>query len=99
MHTADEQGLLWNGIPKGIKSFSEYEAKIEAGEDTSLKEGIIHRLCKEQSPKESAHAHSYSRTMMKQQVDRVEMAKRRESYSLRWEQHLLVKKLIMQTAP
>ncbi|KAI1496200.1 glutathione S-transferase [Biscogniauxia marginata] len=29
----DEQGLMWNGMPKGTKSFSEYQAKIEAGED------------------------------------------------------------------
>ncbi|RYP20205.1 hypothetical protein DL767_009505 [Monosporascus sp. MG133] len=29
----DEQGLMWNGMPKGIKNFQEYEAKIKAGED------------------------------------------------------------------
>lgn len=26
----DEQGLQWNGIPKGITNFQEYEAKIKA---------------------------------------------------------------------
>ncbi|KAK7968855.1 glutathione S-transferase [Apiospora saccharicola] len=30
----DEQGLQWNGIPKGITSFAEYEAMIKAGQDT-----------------------------------------------------------------
>lgn len=30
----DEQGLQWNGVPKGIETFTEYEAKIAAGEDT-----------------------------------------------------------------
>ncbi|KAK7966228.1 uncharacterized protein PG986_000505 [Apiospora aurea] len=34
----DEQGLQWNGIPKGITSFAEYEAMIKAGQDTSPKE-------------------------------------------------------------
>lgn len=29
----DEQGLTWNGMPKGMESFSEYEAKIKAGEE------------------------------------------------------------------
>ncbi|KAI1090721.1 glutathione S-transferase [Rostrohypoxylon terebratum] len=29
----DEQGLMWNGIPKGIKNFQEYEAKIKAESD------------------------------------------------------------------
>ncbi|KAK8008316.1 hypothetical protein PG991_010867 [Apiospora marii] len=33
----DEQGLTPTGIPKGIASFSEYEAKIKAGEDTTPK--------------------------------------------------------------
>ncbi|KAK8035709.1 hypothetical protein PG991_001782 [Apiospora marii] len=33
----DEQGLQWNGIPKGIESFSEYEALIKAGQDTGVK--------------------------------------------------------------
>ncbi|KAK3681582.1 glutathione S-transferase [Podospora appendiculata] len=28
----DEQGLQWNGVPKGIETFTEYEAKIAAGE-------------------------------------------------------------------
>lgn len=28
----DEQGLMWNGMPKGIKNFQEYEAKIKAGD-------------------------------------------------------------------
>lgn len=31
----DEQGLMWNGMPKGMKNFQEYEAKIAAGEDTT----------------------------------------------------------------
>ncbi|KAI0386713.1 glutathione S-transferase [Hypomontagnella monticulosa] len=26
----DEQGLMWNGMPKGTKNFQEYEAKIQA---------------------------------------------------------------------
>ncbi|KAK8122866.1 hypothetical protein PG984_011536 [Apiospora sp. TS-2023a] len=29
----DEQGLTWNGMPKEMESFSEYEAKIKAGEE------------------------------------------------------------------
>jgi glutathione S-transferase len=33
----DEQGLQWNGVPKGIDTFTEYEAQIAAGEDTSGK--------------------------------------------------------------
>ncbi|KAJ6498973.1 glutathione S-transferase [Mycena sanguinolenta] len=33
-----EQGLMWNGMPKGMKSFEEYQAKIAAGEDTGPKE-------------------------------------------------------------
>lgn len=28
------QGLQWNGVPKGIETFTEYKDKIEAGEDT-----------------------------------------------------------------
>ncbi|KAK3331798.1 glutathione S-transferase [Cercophora scortea] len=28
----DEQGLQWNGVPKGIETFTEYEAKIAARE-------------------------------------------------------------------
>ncbi|KAI0903462.1 glutathione S-transferase [Ustulina deusta] len=31
----DEQGLEWNGRPRGIESFQEYEEKIAAGEDTT----------------------------------------------------------------
>ncbi|KAK7746217.1 Transcriptional regulator ure2 [Diatrype stigma] len=31
----DEQGLQWNGVPKGIETFTEYEAKIAAGETTT----------------------------------------------------------------
>lgn len=34
----DEQGLQWNGVPKGIETFTEYEKKIAAGEDTAAKE-------------------------------------------------------------
>ncbi|KAI2472649.1 glutathione S-transferase [Annulohypoxylon bovei var. microspora] len=34
----DEQGLQWNGVPKGIETFTEYEAKIAAGEDTTAKQ-------------------------------------------------------------
>lgn len=34
----DEQGLQWNGVPKGIETFTEYEKKIAAGEDTTAKE-------------------------------------------------------------
>lgn len=34
----DEQGLQWNGVPKGIKTFQEYEEKIAMGEDTLTKE-------------------------------------------------------------
>lgn len=30
----DEQGLQWNGVPKGIETFNEYEKKVAAGEDT-----------------------------------------------------------------
>lgn len=33
----DEQGLQWNGMPKGIESFTEYEAKIVA--DAEVKKG------------------------------------------------------------
>ncbi|KAI1411213.1 glutathione S-transferase [Hypoxylon sp. FL1857] len=33
----DEQGLLPSGIPKGIASYQEFEAKIKAGEDTGPK--------------------------------------------------------------
>ena len=33
----DEQGLQWNGVPKGIENFTEYEQKIAAGEDTTTK--------------------------------------------------------------
>jgi glutathione S-transferase len=33
----DEQGLQWNGVPKGINTFTEYEEKIAAGEDTGAK--------------------------------------------------------------
>lgn len=33
----DEQGLQWNGVPKGIETFTEYEAKIAAGEGTTAK--------------------------------------------------------------
>lgn len=28
------QGLQWNGVPKGIETFTEYEERIAAGEDT-----------------------------------------------------------------
>ncbi|KAK2604189.1 hypothetical protein N8I77_007138 [Diaporthe amygdali] len=31
----NEQGLQWNGIPKGIENFAEYEAQIAAGKDTA----------------------------------------------------------------
>lgn len=31
----DEQGLQWNGVPKGIETFTEYEDKIKKGEDTT----------------------------------------------------------------
>lgn len=31
----DEQGLQWNGVPKGIETFTEYEKKIAAGVDTT----------------------------------------------------------------
>lgn len=31
----DEQGLQWNGVPKGIETFTEYEEKIAKGEDTT----------------------------------------------------------------
>ncbi|AEO64707.1 uncharacterized protein THITE_2142541 [Thermothielavioides terrestris NRRL 8126] len=31
----DEQGLQWNGVPKGIETFTEYEEKIARGEDTT----------------------------------------------------------------
>ncbi|KAI1114206.1 glutathione S-transferase II [Nemania sp. NC0429] len=34
----DEQGLTWEGRPKGIASHAEYEAMINAGEDTTPKE-------------------------------------------------------------
>lgn len=34
----DQQGLMWNGMPKGMKDFQDYEAKIAAGEDTSAKD-------------------------------------------------------------
>ncbi|KAI1770082.1 glutathione S-transferase [Hypoxylon cercidicola] len=34
----DEQGLQWNGVPKGIETFTEYEAKIAAGENTIPKQ-------------------------------------------------------------
>lgn len=31
----DEQGLQWNGVPKGIETFTEYEEKIARGEYTT----------------------------------------------------------------
>lgn len=31
----DEHGLQFNGVPKGIETFTEYEAKIAAGADTT----------------------------------------------------------------
>ncbi|GAB1313704.1 Transcriptional regulator ure2 [Madurella fahalii] len=31
----DEQGLQWNGVPKGIETFTDYEKKIAQGEDTT----------------------------------------------------------------
>lgn len=31
----DEQGLDWNGMPKGIKSIAEYEAKIKADKEAA----------------------------------------------------------------
>ncbi|KAI1868244.1 hypothetical protein JX265_007067 [Neoarthrinium moseri] len=34
----DEQDPMWNGIPKGIRSFSEYEAKIKASDDAATNE-------------------------------------------------------------
>lgn len=34
----DEQGLQWNGIPKGIETFTEYEAKIAAEADAAAKQ-------------------------------------------------------------
>ncbi|KAI3333163.1 glutathione S-transferase [Ustulina deusta] len=33
----DEQGLQWNGVPKGIDTFTDYEATIAAGDDTTAK--------------------------------------------------------------
>ncbi|KAH7304014.1 glutathione S-transferase [Stachybotrys elegans] len=33
----DEQGLQWNGVPKGIETFTDYEEKIAAGADTTSK--------------------------------------------------------------
>ncbi|KAI0195436.1 glutathione S-transferase [Astrocystis sublimbata] len=30
----DEQGLQWNGVPKGIDTFDQYQKKIAEGEDT-----------------------------------------------------------------
>lgn len=29
----DEQGLIWNGMPKGINNMAEYEAKIKSDEE------------------------------------------------------------------
>ncbi|KAL2020339.1 hypothetical protein VTK56DRAFT_8567 [Thermocarpiscus australiensis] len=34
----DEQGLQWNGVPKGIETFTEYEEKIKKGENTTAKQ-------------------------------------------------------------
>lgn len=34
----DEQGLQWNGIPKGIENFTKYQEKVVAGEDTLPKQ-------------------------------------------------------------
>lgn len=34
----DEQGLQWNGVPKGIETFTEYEAKIAAEAATTAKQ-------------------------------------------------------------
>lgn len=31
----DEQGLGWNGMPKGLKIMAEYEAKIEADKEAA----------------------------------------------------------------
>jgi glutathione S-transferase len=31
----EAQGLQWNGVPKGIETFTEYEKKIAEGEDTT----------------------------------------------------------------
>lgn len=32
------KGLQWNGVPKSIETFNEYEAKIAAGDDMAAKE-------------------------------------------------------------
>jgi glutathione S-transferase len=29
----DEQGLMWNGMPKDVSNMDEYQAKIKAGKD------------------------------------------------------------------
>jgi glutathione S-transferase len=34
----DEQGLQWNGMPKGVESFTDYQAAIAASKDTTAKE-------------------------------------------------------------
>jgi glutathione S-transferase len=34
----DEQGLQWNGVPKGIETFTEYEEKIARGEQTAVEQ-------------------------------------------------------------
>jgi glutathione S-transferase len=34
----DEQGLQWNGVPKGIETFTEYEEKIARGEQTAAEQ-------------------------------------------------------------
>jgi glutathione S-transferase len=37
----DEQGLMWNGMPKGIGNMEEYEAKIKADEEKRAREGEV----------------------------------------------------------
>ncbi|KXX79083.1 Glutathione S-transferase 2 [Madurella mycetomatis] len=34
----DEQGLQWNGVPKGIETFTEYEEKIARGETATTQQ-------------------------------------------------------------
>ena len=38
----DEQGLQWNGVPKGIETFTEYEAKI--AEEKEVESGEVRKV-------------------------------------------------------
>lgn len=37
----DEQGLQWNGVPKGIETFTEYEQKIKEDAEKGVGSGEV----------------------------------------------------------